>query len=165
MFSSIDDRKRTLRYRMLAVTAVGLLAASAGSASAVERAGPHGWGIVKVASAATPPQEHVGLTVETLGVVPADSMRATIGLENYVLQLRAITIAPGGQIAAHPHTNRPGLVKVIAGEWVEGRPEGETTFGANGSNALVEDEHTTHWFFNRGDVPATALVCDLVPAS
>ena len=165
MIRSIDDRIRTPRYGMLAVLAGGLLAANAGGAAAVEREGPHDWGIVMIATEAQPPTEHVGLTVEALAVVSAKSMQATIGLEGYVLQLRAITIAPGGQIAAHPHAARPGLVKVVAGEWVEGRPEGEATYGANGSEGIVEDEHTTHWFFNRGDVPATALVCDLVPAS
>lgn len=165
MLRSIDDRLPLPRFGMLAVLAGGLLAANAGSAAAVDREGPHDWGIVKVASeAALPPAEHVGLTALTLGVVSAESMQATIGLEGYVLQLRAITIAPGGQIAAHPHATRPGLVKVIAGEWVEGRPEGETIYGANGSEGIIEDEHTTHWFFNRGDTPATALVCDLVPA-
>jgi quercetin dioxygenase-like cupin family protein len=164
MTLSIDDRIRTRRYGMLVVLAGGLLAASAGGAAAVEREGPHDWGIILIATEAQPPSEHVGLTVDTLGVVSAESMQATIGLEGYVLQLRAITIAPGGQIAAHPHTTRPGLVEVVAGEWVEGRPAGETTYGANGSEGIVEDEHTTHWFFNRGDVPATALVCDLVPA-
>ncbi len=165
MIRSIDNRIRTTPYGILAVLAGGLLAASGGSAVAAEREGPHDWGITLIASEALPPTEHVGLTVDTLGVVSAKSMQATIGLEGYVLQLRAITIAPGGQIAAHPHTTRPGLVKVVAGEWVEGRPEGETTYGANGSEGIVEDEHTTHWFFNRGDTPATALVCDLVPAS
>ncbi len=165
MIRQIDNRSRTPRSSVLAVLAGGLLAVSAGGAAAGERAGPHDWGITLIASEAQPPIEHVGLSVDTLGVVSAKSMQATIGLEGYVLQLRAITIAPGGQIAAHPHGTRPGLVKVVAGEWVEGRPEGETTYTANGSDALVEDEHTTHWFFNRGSTPATALVCDLVPAS
>jgi len=164
MISSIDDKLRLPRYGMLAVLAGGLLAATGGSAAAVEREGPHDWGITLIAIEAMPPTEHVGLSVDTLGVVSAASMQATIGLEGYVLQLRAITIAPGGQIAAHPHSTRPGLVKVVAGEWVEGRPEGETIYGADGSEGIVEDEHTTHWFFNRGDTPATALVCDLVPA-
>lgn len=165
MTRSIDDRIRTPRFGMLAVLAGGLLAATAGSAAAVDREGPHDWGITLIASEAQPPTEHVGLTVDTLGVVSAKSMQATVGLAGHVLQLRAITIAPGGQIAAHPHSTRPGLVKVVAGEWVEGRPEGETTYRANGSDALVEDEHTTHWFFNRGTTPATALICDIVPAS
>ena len=165
MTTSIDRQSPKSRYGIAAVLAGGLLAATSGSAAALEREGPHDWGIIQIAASAMPPTEHVGLTALTLGVVPAASMQATIGLEGHVLQLRAITIAPGGQIAAHPHTTRPGLVKVVAGDWVEGRPEGETTYDANGSEGIVEDEHTTHWFFNRGTTPATALVCDIVPAS
>jgi quercetin dioxygenase-like cupin family protein len=165
MTTSIDRQSHTSRYRIAALLAGGLVAATFGSAAALEREGPHDWGIIQIAASAMPPTEHVGLTVDMLGVVPAESMQATIGLEGHVLQLRAITIAPGGQIAAHPHTTRPGLVKVVAGEWVEGRPEGETTYDANGSEGIVEDERTTHWFFNRGTTPATALVCDIVPAS
>lgn len=111
-----------------------------------------------------PPTEHAGLTVEKLGVIPEDSIEATVGLEGHFLQLRAITIAPGGQIARHGHETRPGLVKVIGGEWVEGRAEGETSFAADDPTAIVEDENTVHWFFNRGDEPATAIVCDLNPA-
>lgn len=110
-----------------------------------------------------PPTEHAGLTVEKLGVIPEDSIEATVGLEGHFLQLRAITIAPGGQIASHGHETRPGLVKVIGGEWVEGRPEGETSFAADDPTAIVEDENTVHWFFNRGDTPAIAIVCDLNP--
>lgn len=111
-----------------------------------------------------PPTEHAGLTVEKLGVIPEDSIEATVGLDGHFLQLRAITIMPGGQIARHGHEDRPGLVKVIGGEWVEGRPEGETNFSADDPTAIVEDESTVHWFFNRGDTPATAIVCDLNPA-
>jgi quercetin dioxygenase-like cupin family protein len=157
-----DDRIRTPRSGVLAVLASGLLAASTGGAAAIDREGPHDWGITLIASEAQPPEEHVGLTVETLGVVPAKSLQATVGLEGHVLLLRAITIAPGGQIARHSHATRPGLVQVVDGEWVEGRPDGETVYAAGG-DANIEDEHTTHWFFNRGDTPATALVCDLVP--
>lgn len=109
------------------------------------------------------PTEHQGLTVDTLAVVPEAVMQASIGLAGYQLQLRAITIEPGGQIAEHEHATRPGLVKVISGDWVEGRPGGEETYGAERRDGIVEDNETVHWFFNRGDVPATALVCDLVP--
>lgn len=164
MTRSIDHEINTPRYGMLAVLLGGLFAADAGNAAAVvQRVNPHDWGIVLIASEAQPPEEHVGLTVETLGAVSAESMQATLGLEGHVLQLRAITIAPGGQIARHSHATRPGLVKVIDGEWVEGRPDGETVYEAGGSDANIEDEHTDHWFFNRGDQPATALVCDIVP--
>ena len=118
----------------------------------------------RAANAAAPaPTEHKGLGVEALGQVSARSMQATLGLEGHKLQLRAISIAPGGQIAVHSHENRPGLVKVIDGEWVEGRQSGEATYSADQRVAIIEDENTVHWFFNRGNRPATALVCDIVP--
>lgn len=165
MIRFIDDRIGTPRYGMIALMLGGLLTTHAGHAAALEREGPHDWGIVTVASpSASPPKEHVGLTVDTLGVVPASALQAQVGLAGHVLQLRAITIAPGGQIAEHSHATRPGLVKVIDGEWVEGRPDGETILDAGDGAAGVEDEHTVHWFFNRGNQPATALVCDIVPA-
>ena len=119
-----------------------------------------GHGLATVA----PPTEHKGLSLESLGVISEQSMQATIGLEGYILQLRAITIAPGGQIAKHSHATRPGLVKVISGEWIEGRASGEEIFDAVTPRANIEDEDTVHWFFNRGSEPATALVCDIVPA-
>ncbi len=114
-------------------------------------------------AAAPAPTEHKGLAVEALGVIDATSMKATLGLEGHKLQLRAITIEPGGQIAKHSHEKRPGLVKVIDGEWIEGRASGEAGFKATDNTAILEDEETTHWFFNRGDKSATALVCDIVP--
>lgn len=118
-----------------------------------------GHGIAGIA----PPNKHAGLTVQKLGVVSEESLKATVGLEGHFLQLRAITVAPGGQIAAHSHAKRPGLVKVIGGAWVEGRPDGEATFTADDATAIVEDENTEHWIWNRGDAPATAIVCDLNP--
>lgn len=114
-------------------------------------------------AAAPVPTEHKGLTVEAPGAIGTDSMKATLGLEGHKLQLRLITIDPGGHIAKHSHETRPGLVKVIDGEWVEGRPTGETSFTASTAKAITEDEKTTHWFFNRGEKPATAVVCDIVP--
>lgn len=112
----------------------------------------------------TGPSEHKGLAVESLGVIPEDSMRAQLGLEGYVMQLRAITIEPGGQIAQHDHATRPGLVKVVSGTWTEGRPAGEMDYAAADAAGILEDRDTIHWFYNRGDEPATALVCDIVPA-
>ena len=113
----------------------------------------------------TPPSEHKGLSVETLGSISEDSMKATVGLEGHILLLRAITIEPGGQIAKHSHEKVPGLVKVIEGAWVEGRESGETTYEAGTEGAIIEDEATVHWFYNRGAEPATAIVCDIKPAS
>ena len=126
-------------------------------------AGVLAWAGQSAIAAAPVPTEHKGLAVEALGVIDAQSMKATLGLEGHKMQLRAITIEPGGQIARHSHEKRPGLVKVIEGEWIEGRSSGEAGFKSAGNAAILEDEETTHWFFNRGDKPATALVCDIVP--
>ena len=67
-------------------------------------------------AAAPAPTEHAGLSVEKLGVLPESSIKATTELDGYFLQLRMISIAPGGQIAKHDHATRPGLVKVLEGE-------------------------------------------------
>ena len=76
------------------------------------------------------PKEHAGLSVEMLAELSAETMQATIGLEGYTMRMRAIEIAPGGQIAEHGHEDRPGIVTVIEGAWVEGQPDGENTFQA-----------------------------------
>ena len=113
----------------------------------------------------TPPTEHKGLSVETLGVISEKSMKAQIGLEGHILLLRAITIAPGGQIAKHSHAKVPGLVKVVSGEWIAADANGEQAFNADTPEAIVEDADTVNWFYNRGTEPATAIVCDIKPAS
>ena len=115
-------------------------------------------------AATAPPAEHKGLDVGLLGIVPEESMKQQIGLDGYKLQLRVIGILPGGQIAKHSHEKRPGLVKVTSGTWTEGRSSGEREFSAADPTAIIEDKDTVHWFWNRGDKPATAIVCDIVPA-
>ncbi|WP_226627219.1 cupin domain-containing protein [Alloyangia pacifica] len=110
------------------------------------------------------PSEHAGLSVEMLAELPAATMEATIGLPGYVMRMRAIEIAPGGQIAEHGHADRPGIVTVIEGAWVEGQPDGEQTFEAAALGTFPEKEDTVHWVYNRSDAPAMALVCDIAKA-
>ena len=110
-----------------------------------------------------PPTEHKGLEVEQLGFVPAESMSAQVGLDSHILLLRRITINPGGQIAKHSAESTPTVVYVESGTWTEGRDSGETEHSAG--DTFIEDEDTVHWFYNRGEEPAIALVCDIKPAS
>jgi quercetin dioxygenase-like cupin family protein len=119
----------------------------------------------KVYAAMEPPTEHKGISVTPLGVVPEASLAATIGLNGYIMQLREITLQPGGQIARHSHATRPGLVYTLAGSWTEGRPSGERDYPAGEKIALVETEATEHWFWNRESEPVTVVVCDIVPPS
>ena len=112
-----------------------------------------GLAVAKIAA----PSKHAGLTVTALGEIKSLSLNKQLGLVGHKLQLREITIAPGGQIAKHSHANRPGLVKVLSGVWTEGRETGDTKFD-NKAAALLEDHETEHWFFNLGKQAATALV-------
>ena len=109
------------------------------------------------------PTEHKGLEVEQLGFVPAESMSAQVGLDSHILLLRRITINPGGQIAKHSAESTPTVVYVESGTWTEGRDSGETEHSAG--DTFIEDKDTVHWFYNRGEEPAIALVCDIKPAS
>lgn len=149
-----DARAGRLNARTLSVVALsvafGMALGFAGSGSLAQMAAP---------------TEHKGLKVAGLGVISGESMEKQIGLSGHKLQLREITILPGGQIAKHSHENRPGLVKVISGSWTEGRPSGEKAYSDKDADAIIEDEGTVHWFWNKGSEPATALVCDIVPES
>lgn len=108
------------------------------------------------------PTEHKGLEVEELGHVPAQSMAAQVGLDNHKLLLRKITINPGGQIAKHSAATTPGVVYMLSGAWTEGREGGEVEHSAG--DTFIEDRDTVHWFYNRGDEPAAAIVCDIKAA-
>jgi quercetin dioxygenase-like cupin family protein len=111
-----------------------------------------------------PPSEHKGVEVKSLGVISGSSMEAQLGLKGYRMQLREITLAPGGQIARHGHANRPGLVWTLDGTWTEGRPEGEKDYPASLDEAILEDATTDHWFWNDSAEPVRVVVCDIVPA-
>ena len=117
----------------------------------------YGW------AAMAPPTEHKGLEVEVLGFVPQESMSAQVGLKGYKLLLRKITINPGGQIAKHSAATTPTVVYVDSGTWTEGRDSGEIEHSAG--DTFMEYNDTVHWFYNRGEEPAMAFVCDIKPDS
>ena len=110
-----------------------------------------------------PPTEHKGVQVKSLGVISESSMSAQVGLQGHKMQLREITLAPGGQIARHDHFKRPGLVLTLSGSWTEGRPEGEKEYPATLEEAILEDATTDHWFWNDSAEPVRVVVCDIVP--
>lgn len=108
-----------------------------------------------------PPSEHEGVSVVSLGTLKESSIKIQIGLDGYQMQLREVTVAPGGAIKEHSHATRPGLVQTISGSWTEVRNGKEAEFPASRKEALVEDENTVHWLYNDGDIPAVAMVCGL----
>ena len=146
-FKGTVNASRQARIKSIGLISIGLICGFLGS---------YGW------AALAPPTEHKGLKVEKLGFVPEDSMSAQVGLKGHILLLRRITINPGGQIAKHSAATTPGVVYVESGTWTEGRDSGETHYSAG--DTFVEDKDTVHWFYNRGNEPAAAYVCDIKPA-
>ena len=120
--------------------------------------------IPRVQAALSGPTEHKGLSVDLLAELSTDTLQATIGLEGYKMRMRSVEIAPNGQIAEHSHKDRPGIVTVVQGEWVEGQSTGENTFAARGYGTFPENEDTVHWVYNRTAETAIALVCDIAKA-
>ncbi|MDH3668593.1 MAG: cupin domain-containing protein [Paracoccaceae bacterium] len=116
-----------------------------------------GHGLAQVA----PATENKGLSVELLARITPELIQRAVGLEGRHLMVRHLTVEPGGTIRKHDHVGRPGLVAITRGELVDGRPDGEKTYGVG--TAIIEDEDTVHWLFNRTDEPAEAILCDLRP--
>lgn len=111
------------------------------------------------------PTEHKGVSVTELGIINEDSLKAQLGIEGFILRMRAVTVEPGGHIREHSHATRPGLVKMFSGTWVEGHPDGrEITYRAGDDIALLEDKDTVHWVYNRGSEPAIGVVCGIQPS-
>lgn len=117
--------------------------------------------VPRVQAALSGPTEHKGLSVGMLAELSEETMQATVGLEGYTMRMRSVGIAPGGQIAQHSHKDRPGIVTVVQGEWVEGQSTGENTFTSKDYGTFPETENTVHWVYNKTNSPATALVCDI----
>ena len=95
-----------------------------------------------ILAGASGPKEHKGIEVGSLEVIPESSLKATIGLEGYVLRMRKVTVMPGGQIAQHSHADRPGIVTMVDGNWIEGKPSGENSFSAKAYGSFPEKEDT-----------------------
>jgi quercetin dioxygenase-like cupin family protein len=110
------------------------------------------------------PTDMKGVSVTELGIINEESLSAQLGIKGFILRMRAVTVEPGGHILEHSHANSPGLVKMIDGVWVEGRPDGETVFAAGEDNTIPEHKDTIHWIYNRSDNPATAVVCGIQPS-
>lgn len=151
---------KTSRIKRMNVARLGSYLAVFGVGLALAQVSEVGWALRAA------PTKHQGVSVVSLGMVNEDSMSRQLGLEGHIMQLREITLAPGGRIAQHSHAKRPGLVWTKSGSWVEGRANGEKEYPASKGkgSTIVEDVDTDHWFFNDGDVPAKVLVCDIVQA-
>lgn len=80
-----------------------------------------------------------------------------------ILRAREIVIAPGGVVAVHQHDQRPGLAYILEGELVEHRNDADQPLLRGPGAISFEKTGVTHWWENRGEINARAIVVDIVP--
>ena len=104
----------------------------------------------------TPPEQNVGVTSKSY---PTISLENEVSLKDFVLRVRAVTIAPGGYTAAHVHQGRPTQEFVAQGTVIEVRNgvpivhhAGDTVQGVNGVH---------HWWENHGPEPVVLVPVDV----
>ncbi|MDO5625460.1 MAG: cupin domain-containing protein [Pseudomonadota bacterium] len=111
----------------------------------------------------TAPTANSGLSgTAPVGMVDLAAHKMPGTPSDYDLRARALTLAPGGGIAEHPHMGRPGIVHVTKGTIVEGR--GATKRVLKAGDFWLETSDTSHWFVNPSATKTAELwVVDIVP--
>ena len=106
------------------------------------------------------PTEHKGVSVsDRAALALGDQIPA---MEGFEVRVRKVVVEPGGVVAAHDHTARPGAYFVIRGDGVmEHRSDGSETLVPAGT-AVIEGKNVDHWIVNEGS-EAEFFVFDIVP--
>ena len=112
--------------------------------------------------AAEGPTETTGIeSAEVLGSMSLEGEFA--GTDGYVLRAREVTVLPGGQVAVHQHTSRPGVAYVLEGELIEHRNDADGPIARSTGAVAFEKTGTIHWWKNESSAKARVLVVDIVP--
>lgn len=108
------------------------------------------------------PTETVG--IESSKILGTMSLAGEFaGTENHMLRVREVTVLPGGQVAVHQHTSRPGAAYVLEGELVEHRSDSDSPIIRTAGAVALEKTGTIHWWKNENTTRAKVLVVDIVP--
>jgi quercetin dioxygenase-like cupin family protein len=109
------------------------------------------------------PTETTGIaSVEKIGSVSLDGeFKSSDGL---MMRVRELVIEPGGIVAVHQHTNRPGAAYIIEGEMTEHRSSESGPVVKKAGSTAMERSGVVHWWENTGSIPARALVVDIIAA-
>ena len=105
----------------------------------------------------TPPTENKGVTVKPLTGV--DLGPEIDGMQGRQLRMRMVTVEPGGVVGVHSHTDRPGVVYVLQGRFIEHRGGVANQYGPG--DTFSENKDTTHWVENQGTTPAVVIAVDI----
>jgi len=105
----------------------------------------------------TPPTEARGGSTKSLGSI---DLGPEVQLTGYQLRARAVTIEPGGHLAAHTHQGRPTMEYVAQGTVIEVRNGIATEHKAG--TMVPAMNGVTHWWENHGTVPVVLLPVDVM---
>ena len=103
-----------------------------------------------------PPTEAKGSSTQSLGAI---DLTSEVQLPNFHLRARAVTIEPGGYLAAHTHEGRPTMEYVAQGTVIEVR-NGVATEHKAGTMVKAMNG-VTHWWENQGTVPVVLVPVDI----
>ena len=108
-------------------------------------------------SLVVPPTEARGGSTKSLGSI---DLGPEVHLAGYQLRARAVTIEPGGYLAAHTHQGRPTMEYVAQGTVIEVRNGIATEHKAG--TMVPATNGVTHWWENHGAVPVVLVPVDVV---
>jgi quercetin dioxygenase-like cupin family protein len=98
-----------------------------------------------------------------------DSVLAAINLadepaqiENRMLRLRKLTIAPGGVVPWHSHHDRPAIIYIVSGEITEYASNCAVPIVHKSGDVARETHVTAHWWKNTGKETVVLLSADLL---
>ena len=106
----------------------------------------------------TAPTENQGVKVS-----PATALDLAGELDSVAgrqLRMRIVSVEPGGHVALHSHSGRPGIAYVAHGAITEHR-EGSGTMVRHEGDSFTEGTSTVHWAENLGDKPVVIIAVDL----
>jgi quercetin dioxygenase-like cupin family protein len=103
-----------------------------------------------------PPKEAKGGSTKSLGSI---DLAPEVQLPGYQLRARAVTIEPGGYLAAHTHQGRPTMEYVAQGTVIEVRNGVATEHKAG--TMVPAMNGVTHWWENHGTVPVVLVPVDI----
>jgi len=137
--------------------------------AAGEHGHDHGPAVVPAAERTAEAAKAFPGPTENRGVITVDPLAAfDLGgdfpeLKGRQFRARVITLAPGAVVAVHQHQQRPGIAYILEGEVVERRNDSDQPIVRGVGQVAVERTGVVHWWENRSDKPARALVVDIVP--
>lgn len=112
-------------------------------------------------SAASGPTETTGIeSSKALGSILLASEFE--GMAGHKIRVREVTVLPGGQVAVHQHTGRPGAAYILEGEMVEHRNDTTVALTRKVGDVAFEKTGTIHWWENKSGAKARVLVFDIV---